>query len=76
MMRKKFLKAAGAALAFISLALSLVGPAEAARACASGYHADRQGHCQPNIPQTNRYCAKGYVYQPAPDGWRCLPPGY
>jgi hypothetical protein len=44
------------------------------RACASGYHADSDGNCQPNAPQYNRFCAPGLVYQPDPLGWFCAPP--
>ena len=43
-------------------------------ACASGYHQDQRGNCQPNIPQTNPFCPSGLVYQPMPWGWNCEPP--
>lgn len=26
-----------------------------------------------NTGRANRYCAGGTVYQPAPNGWRCVP---
>lgn len=42
--------------------------------CAPGYHTGRHGNCQPNGGQVNRYCAAGYVYEPFPGGWRCVPP--
>ncbi len=44
-------------------------------ACYSGYHQDKDGNCQPNIPETPRYCASlpGYIYQPTPDSWTCVP---
>ncbi len=44
-------------------------------ACAGGYHQDADGNCQPNIPAVPTYCASlpGYVYQPAPWGWDCVP---
>jgi hypothetical protein len=44
--------------------------------CAAGYHVDRQGNCQPDVRQYNRYCAPGNVYEPFPGGWRCVPAGY
>jgi hypothetical protein len=47
-----------------------------ARHCGHGYHLDKAGHCQPNHGGVNRFCAPGYVYQPAPGGWRCRPPHY
>jgi hypothetical protein len=45
-------------------------------ACASGYHADRQGNCQPNSPQPNlEPCPPGYLSAPAPtwSGYMCVP---
>jgi hypothetical protein len=60
----------------IVVALAASSGAEARGYCARGYHADRRGDCQPNIRQTNRYCPRGTVYQPAPDGWRCVPGRY
>ena len=44
------------------------------QACASGYHADAGGNCQPDAAQTNRFCATGLVYEPDPLGWRCVRP--
>jgi hypothetical protein len=44
------------------------------RSCASGYHPDEGGNCQPNAAQYNRFCAPGLVYEPDPLGWRCVPP--
>jgi hypothetical protein len=45
------------------------------RACASGYHADAGGNCQPNVAQVNRYCPPGTVYHPWWDGgWYCEAP--
>jgi hypothetical protein len=51
------------------------GPAVAQRgACASGYHADRQGNCQPNNPQPNlQPCPAGLLATPMPYGYRCVP---
>jgi hypothetical protein len=67
------------ALAALIAAFSLTGPAAAlagsrSQACASGYHTDRGGNCQPNIAEHNRYCPDGLVYEPTFDGWRCDPP--
>jgi hypothetical protein len=44
-------------------------------ACYNGYHPDENGNCQPNIPQTATYCSSlpGYIYQPTPDSWICVP---
>ena len=42
--------------------------------CASGYHADAGGDCQPEAAQVDRYCAPGWVFHPEFDGWRCDPP--
>lgn len=44
------------------------------RACASGYHTDSDGNCQPNAAEFNRFCAPGLVYEPDPLGWYCAPP--
>ncbi len=41
--------------------------------CASGYHPDAGGNCQPAIPQTDRFCAAGTVFHSFPDGWTCDP---
>lgn len=48
--------------------------AEFRQACAPGYHTDREGNCQPNLAQTNRYCPPGAVFHTAPDGWFCDAP--
>ena len=49
-------------------------------ACASGYHPDEAGNCQPNVAQTATYCGSlpGYIYHQTPDGWTCVeaPKGY
>jgi hypothetical protein len=43
-------------------------------ACASGYHADRQGNCQPNNPEPNlQPCPAGLLATPMPYGYRCVP---
>ena len=44
-------------------------------ACASGYHQDAAGNCQPNVPETALFCSSlpGYIYQPTPWGWNCVP---
>ena len=42
--------------------------------CASGYHDDAGGKCQPNGGQSNRYCPDGSVFEPTFDGWYCGPP--
>jgi hypothetical protein len=43
-------------------------------ACASGYHTDAGGNCQPNVEQANRYCPTGTVFHPSFDSWSCDPP--
>ena len=43
-------------------------------ACASGYHADPAGNCQPLNDIPDRYCPKGLVMKPMFDTWRCEPP--
>jgi hypothetical protein len=72
-----------AALAASCLAGLAIGgaPAQAAGygqsygpACAPSYHADRQGNCQPNVAEANRYCPPGEVFNPFPDGWFCEAP--
>jgi hypothetical protein len=42
--------------------------------CASGYHPDKGGNCQPNGGESNRYCPDGTVFEPTFDGWYCGPP--
>ncbi len=68
-----------AALAVSLLAAGAMGGGAAhaagySQACAPGYHTDSEGNCQPNIAQTNRYCAPGEVYNPFPGGWFCASP--
>jgi hypothetical protein len=41
--------------------------------CASGYHPDAGGNCQPNGGSGNRYCPNGSVFEPTFDGWYCGP---
>jgi hypothetical protein len=41
------------------------------QACASGYHTDVQGNCQPDVPQVNKFCPPGAIYHPNPGGWYC-----
>ena len=43
-------------------------------ACASGFHVDRGGNCQPNIAEVSRYCPPGTVFHPTFDSWSCDPP--
>ncbi len=43
------------------------------QACASGYHTDAGGNCQPNTPEESRFCPRGTVFHPAFDGWTCDP---
>ena len=45
-----------------------------AQACASGYHTDRGGNCQPDAGEANRYCPPGAVFHPSFDGWYCDSP--
>jgi hypothetical protein len=68
----KFAVAAFAA----TMAAAPAGADAAVKYCAHGYHHDKSGYCQPNHPQTNRWCAPGYVRQVSPHGWRCRPPNY
>jgi hypothetical protein len=41
--------------------------------CGAGYHTDAGGNCQPNVAEQNRYCPRGTVFHPFPDGWTCDP---
>jgi hypothetical protein len=43
------------------------------QACASGYHPDKGGNCQPNGGESSRYCPEGSVFEPTFDGWYCGP---
>jgi hypothetical protein len=71
-------------LIFVAAALLSVAPALARSpvglgsafpiACASGYHLDAGGNCQPDAAQANRYCPTGTVFHPAFEGWTCDPP--
>lgn len=73
-MRNLLLAAALAGLGGLAMAdapASALGLNRAA--CAAGYHTDRRGDCQSNIPEVSRYCPPGAVYQPFPDGWVCEP---
>jgi hypothetical protein len=78
-MRMTYLTAALAASCLVGGVASL-GPARAddgvqlAQTCASGYHADRGGNCQPDGGETNRYCPPGAVFHPSFDGWYCDSP--
>ena len=72
------------ALAALLAALGFAAPAVARpgvglgdaypQACASGYHPDRGGNCQPNVAEVSRFCPPGLVYEPTFDSWRCDPP--
>ncbi len=42
--------------------------------CASGFHTDAGGNCQPNIAEESRYCPRGTVFHPTFDSWSCDPP--
>ena len=43
--------------------------------CASGYHPDATGNCEPDVAEVNRFCPPGQVYHPAPNGgWYCETP--
>jgi hypothetical protein len=44
------------------------------RSCASGYHTDAGGNCQPASGEVNRFCPPGLVYEPYPLGWTCNAP--
>ena len=66
-----------------ALVLGSAAPAVAVQrqACASGYHADKQGNCQPDNPQPNlQPCPPGFLSAPAPtwSGYTCepIPKGY
>lgn len=69
---------AGLALACFAADASARSPAGLGsafpQACASGYHVDAGGNCQPNAEQANRYCSTGTVFHPTFDGWSCDPP--
>jgi hypothetical protein len=45
-------------------------------ACASGYHPDRGGNCQPDVEEQNRFCPRGEVIHSAfnGNGYICEPP--
>jgi hypothetical protein len=65
------------AIAIAVLAGPATPPAYAQRvACAGGYHADKQGNCQPNNPLPNlQPCPPGFLSAPAPtwSGYMCVP---
>lgn len=44
-------------------------------ACASGYHADSRGNCQPDHGYVDSRCPDGFLASPSPDpdGYRCVP---
>jgi hypothetical protein len=78
-----------ATLAVASLALAVAGgfafgsPALADEkmpmsSCASDYHSDAQGHCQPDGSMTYGPCQPGFRFQgwPNGNGYRCMPDGY
>ena len=73
------MKSVFAAAAFAAAFIAFCAPAARAgglpqTACASGYHPDRGGNCQPNGGEQNRYCPSGLVFHPTFDGWSCDPP--
>ena len=61
---------AAAAAARPGVGLGLAYP----QTCASGYHPDKGGNCQPNGGESSRYCPEGSVFEPTFDGWYCGPP--
>ena len=78
-------KLAAAALAVALLAPLAVAPVRASdndaavrvamTQCAGGYHADRQGNCQPDNEVPDRRCPPGLLATPwpNPEGYRCIP---
>jgi len=78
-MNAKIALGSTALLGAIAGALVLGGAAPASAqyvACAGGYHADRQGNCQPNSPQPNlQPCPPGLLSAPYPNwsGYICVP---
>lgn len=70
----KYKIAAAATVLIAAVAPMRAGAATTGKHCASGYHLDKTGHCQPNTGARNRYCPPGYVYHAAPRGWRCKLP--
>ena len=73
-----FLPFVSAALLFASLVGGLIAasPTHAAMiACASGYHADARGNCQPDRGYVDSRCQDGFLATPSPDpnGYRCVP---
>jgi hypothetical protein len=59
-----------------ALVVGSAAPASAQRiACASGYHSDNQGNCQPDNPQPNlQPCPPGLLSAPSPwSGYMCVP---
>jgi hypothetical protein len=73
-MRMIFVTAAALGLAGFGATPAAATAPQVAMACASGYHVDRGGNCQPNAGETNRYCPPGYVFHPSFDGWYCESP--
>lgn len=62
-------------LASLGCALFAGSPALAASAaCASGYHADATGNCQPNNGSVDSRCQNGFEAIPAMNGngYRCV----
>ena len=62
------------ALSLAALGTSAPAHALSIHQCASGYHSDHHGHCQPDVAHHNRYCPTGMVIQYAPRGGKCLHP--
>lgn len=77
-------------LAAASFAVAIAGafacgsPARAAEtlamaSCASGYHSDIFGNCEPNTQtREESLCQRGFYYQSFPNGngYRCMQDGY
>ncbi len=66
-----------AAAALASASPARAGEKMAAAYCASGYHPDARGDCQPDTG-TPRVCQPGFHYEVFPNGdnYRCWPDGY
>jgi hypothetical protein len=65
---------------FVAVSMAAAPAHAAALACAGGYHADRQGNCQPDNGYVDSRCQAGFEAAPSPDpvGYRCapIPEGY
>lgn len=80
-MNAKIYVAAAVLLGSLAAGSIAGAPARAAPlACAGGFHADRQGNCQPDNVYVDNRCQAGFEAAPSPaaSGYRCapIPEGY